>query len=551
MCIDICPVGALTSGTYRYQTRPWEMQHTSTICAHCSNGCKVTLSVRNHRILRANNRDLSGINREFLCIKGRFGFDFVHHPERLTQPLLRRNGALVAASWEEALGEVTSRLVAILGRHGPAALGVIGSNRTTNEENYVLQRLARATLGTNNVDHHRTADYAGLVTAVGSARDSLATLEQLGTARAILLIGSDPTQQHPLVAWQMRAAVRLHGARLHIINAAPIRLRRKAAHFVQVAAGTEAQVLRWLATGEGTFESDLMLELMVLKAAIEKETDVVMVFGPEVEGGALQSLVAYGSRLPGRTRYLALGDYANSRGAADMGLHPAFLPGYAGVGHAGARQRFGELWGTSLPAAPGLDAHQMLGAAVAGTLKALYVVGANPVKTFRLPGMARLGGLELLVVQEMFLTETAQLADVVLPAACAYEKDGTVTNTAGEVQMLRKALDPPAGARSDFDLLRILSYRLGKAGVGRAMPFRTPEEAWDEIRQHVGGYDVAAAALLAGGAEPSSPAPQADPAPVAAPAGTIFSSRDTLFTSGTLGRYCAMVRSVPEAKAEP
>src|ERR1700684_4622691 len=144
MCIDICPVGALTSGTYRYKTRPWEMEYVSTICTHCSNGCKTTLSVRNHEIMRANNRDMSGINKDFLCVKGRFGFDFTKHPERLKLPLVRRNGKLEPSSWEDALAEVCRRLGEIHKASGADSIGFIGSNRTTNEENYLLNRIARA-----------------------------------------------------------------------------------------------------------------------------------------------------------------------------------------------------------------------------------------------------------------------------------------------------------------------------------------------------------------------------------------------------------------------
>ncbi len=153
MCIDICPVGALTSGAYRYKTRPWEMNYMPTVCAHCSNGCKTTLSVRNNEIMRANNRDLSGINKDFLCIKGRYGFDFTNHKDRLKLPLVRRNGALQPSSWEDALAEVAARLKSVRDAHGPDAIGFIGSNRTTNEENYLFQRFIRAVIGTNNVDH--------------------------------------------------------------------------------------------------------------------------------------------------------------------------------------------------------------------------------------------------------------------------------------------------------------------------------------------------------------------------------------------------------------
>src|SRR5579864_3729640 len=180
MCIDICPVGALTSGTYRYHTRPWEMQYVPTVCAHCSNGCKTTLSVRNNEILRANNRDLSGFNVDFLCAKGRFAYDFTRHPERLNQPLIRLGGKLKPSSWEDALAEVAHRLAEIHKANGADSIGFIGSNRTTNEENYLLQRIARASIGTNNIDHHRTADYVSLVGALGSRAGSAgATMKQL------------------------------------------------------------------------------------------------------------------------------------------------------------------------------------------------------------------------------------------------------------------------------------------------------------------------------------------------------------------------------------
>src|SRR4029077_3589112 len=193
MCIDICPVGALTSATYRYKTRPWELTYTGTICNHCGDGCKTTLGVRNNVIIRANNRDHSGINGEFLCVKGRFGWDFVNSEQRLTAPLLRRNGSQQPASWEEAVEEATGRVKQVTAEHGADAVAVIGSNRTTNEEDYVLQRFARTVLGTNNIDHHRTADYSSLVRALtaAGATDRYATAQDLFEASSILLIGND------------------------------------------------------------------------------------------------------------------------------------------------------------------------------------------------------------------------------------------------------------------------------------------------------------------------------------------------------------------------
>ena len=175
MCIDVCPVGALTSGAYRYKTRPWEMNHVSTVCTHCGDGCKTTLGVRSvangSEILRGDNRDKSGINGDFLCIKGRYAFDFANHPDRLTKPLLRgADGKLAEVSWEQALQHAGARLREIRESRGGKAIGVIGSNRTTNEENYLLQKFARTVLGTNNIDHHRTADYTAFARALISAR---------------------------------------------------------------------------------------------------------------------------------------------------------------------------------------------------------------------------------------------------------------------------------------------------------------------------------------------------------------------------------------------
>jgi NADH-quinone oxidoreductase subunit G len=551
MCIDICPVGALTSGTYRYKTRPWEMTYVSTVCTHCSNGCKTTLSVRNNEIIRANNRDLSGFNKDFLCAKGRFGFDFTKHPERLRLPLVRHDGKLLPSSWEDALAEVSRRLAEIHKASGPDSIGFIGSNRTTNEENYLLGRIARAAIGTNNIDHHRTADYANLIAALGTqAAAASATMTQLYEADAVLLVGHDPTEQSPLVAWQIRSAIRHRNARLFIVNSKSIKLLRKAKGFAEVPEGREGSAVRWLSGGEAQLEAGTIERLASLKAALEKENNVVIVFGAELSGAAVRDLVKFGSSLPGQTRYMALGDYANSRGAADMGQLPDMLPGYVPVSDTNGRQKLGSLWGGTIPEKPGMDARAMLAAAAKGQLKALYVVGANPVKTFGVSATGKLGKLDFLVVQDMFLTETAQLADIVLPAASAYEKNGTMTNTSGEVQQVRKGGDT-MGTRSDFDILRFLSFQLAKQGLGQAITNRTPDATFDEIRQSVPGYKVAMATLLLGEAEQTAPISTLNGnAKFDVPVGSIFSSRDTLFTSGSLTPYLTMVRSLPEAAEE-
>jgi NADH-quinone oxidoreductase subunit G len=551
MCIDICPVGALTSGTYRYKTRPWEMAYVPTVCTHCSNGCKTTLSVRNHEIQRSNNRDLSGINKDFLCVKGRFGFDFTKHPERLRNPMLRKGDKLFPVSWEEAAQAAATKLKAVYDAGGADAIGFIGSNRTSNEENYLLQRLARATFGTNNIDHHRTADYSGLVTALGEhTADSLLTMEQLYQSKAVLLIGNDPTNQNPLVAWQIRSGIRHHGTKLFVLNANEIKLKRKATQFVKVEAGQETAALKWLAHEEGQLPPTLVEQLVQLKAALEAESEVAIVFGAEITGSAVATVVAFGSKLPGKTRYIALGDYANSRGAADMGLLPDRLPGYAYVDDARAREAFEKLWGGVIPSKAGLAAPEMVDGAQLGKLKALYVVGANPLAHFGTLGFGR-GKMELLIVHEMFMTETAKLADIVFPAASAYEKDGTVTNTSGEIQLLHKAAEV-MGPRSDFDLLRIVSHQLEKLGLGRAFHYKTPSAVFEEIRKAVPAYNVPQAGLLTGGAEATRVEfARNGHAPHDVPVGVIWSAKDTLFTSGTLGRFCKMMDSLPEAETKP
>src|SRR5438105_5997576 len=274
MCIDICPVGALTSGTYRYKTRPWEMAYVPTVCTHCSNGCKTTLSIRNHEILRANNRDLSGINKDFLCVKGRFGFDFTKHGERTREPMVRKGDKLFPVSWEEAAQTAAARLKAIHARNGPDAIGFMGSSRTSNEENFVLQKLARETFGTANIDHHRSADYSSLIAALGdNARNSLLTMDQLYKSQAVLLIGNDPTNQNPLVAWQIRSGVRHHGLKLYVINSNRIKLTRQAERFVQVAKDQERAAIGWLHR-ETQLSPELVEQLTQLKAALDAASDV-------------------------------------------------------------------------------------------------------------------------------------------------------------------------------------------------------------------------------------------------------------------------------------
>ncbi len=496
-CIDICPVGALTSGTYRYQTRPWEMEYAGTICTHCSNGCKTTLGVRNGEIIRANNRDRSGINGEFLCIKGRYAFDFNTHPDRLTAPLVRINGELQPVSWAQALSAVAKKFAETKERGGK--FGVIGSNHTTNEENYFLQKFARQVLGTSNIDHHRTGDVATLIDALQGKTDALATTADLYAAPAALVVSSDLAQQHPLLAYQLRANFRHHKAKLYAVTPGPVREDGYATKTMRAAEGEE------LAAVESFREQ------------LSQQTSLVILFGDSIKGDAIRKLVAFGDSLNIPVKYVCLVDYSNSRGASDMGVLPDLLPGYRGVRDSGLE--------------PGLAYDGILSAA---ELDVLYVVGANPLSAHTLAATN-----SFVVVQDLFLTETGRRADVVLPANSAYEKSGTVTSVCGEVQKL-KAGAKTMGAKPDLEIIGLIAKEMGaQIGVWK------PDNVFAEIRQNVPGYNVALPVLETGGAVSTTPVNGHVPGEWRPD--LIKSARNTLFLSGTLGRYSKMLNSVLEA----
>ncbi len=494
MCIDICPVGALTSGPYRYKTRPWEMQHVGTICTHCSNGCKTTLGVRNDRIIRGNNRDRSGINGEFLCMKGRYAFDFNDHPERLQSPLVRKNGVLEAVSWAEALETVAIKFKETKARNGK--FGVIGSNHTTNEENYFLQKFARQILGTNNIDHHRTGDVPALLDALSGKTDALASTGDLYDRKAFLIIGSDLSQQHPFLAFQIRANYRHHAAHIYTVTPGPV---REAKYSVSSVVADPANFLQAV---EG------------LRDQLKAEPDLVILFGDAITGERIRNLVSFGDSLGIPVKYVSLVDYSNSRGASDMGLLPHLGPGYQPVEN------------------PGMSYREILSAT---DLDALWVVGSNPFKS----AQADTGTRRFLVVQDMFLTETGQRADVVLPTASAYEKSGTVTNVCGEVQRLKAAIKT-MGTKPDLEIMGLLSKEIG-INIG----IWSPDKMFEEIRKTVHGYNIPLPVVASGGA--AQTAPVSGHVPGHSRPDLIWSAGDTLFTSGSLGRYSKMLGSVLEA----
>lgn len=579
MCIDICPVGALTSGAYRYKTRPWEMNHIGTICTHCGDGCKTTLGVRRAdagmEIVRGDNRDKSGINGDFLCIKGRYAFDFADNPERIKQPLIRQGGRLVPTSWEQAFEHIASHLKNVRETQGGAAIGVIGSNRTTNEENYLLQKFARTVLQTNNIDHHRTADFPAFAAALHGATGKTAALKETAQAKAVLLIGNDPTQQHPLLAWNLRTNVRINGGKLYIVNSREIKLKRQATLFANVEA--EVEFVSFLA-GKHTATDDTWTKL---RDSLANEPELIIIFGSELRGATIRDLVEWGLKHPG-AKFICLGDYANSRGAADMGLYPDLLPGYTPVS---PTTPFADEY-AALPSTPGLDIRGMFAAAKSGKLGALYIIGSNPVSDYPVDPIALQN--TFVVAQDMFLTETAALAEVVLPAANAYEKSGTFTNTYGDLQMLKKAGDV-SGVRTDFEMIVRIADRMG-ADIRKLVPFGKAQRAdtgqargaqsgeadrhrvWlankniepklspfdasamlDEIQRLVRGYQNLSRLNLFGGSDTHTDAVGEGVGAMTVTGGpdAIAPANDILFTSGTLGRYSKILNSVIENDRKP
>jgi NADH-quinone oxidoreductase subunit G len=572
-CIDICPVGALTSGIYRYQTRPWEMTHVGTICTHCADGCKTTLGTRNDKIIRGNNRDHSGINGEFLCIKGRYGFDFYDHAERLQAPLIRVNGQLVEASWAQALDTVAGKFTEIRANDG--TFGVIGSNHTTNEENFYLQKFAREILGTNNIDHHRTGDVVTLIDALSGTTAKLATVSDLYDRKAVLVLGADLALEHPLLSWQIRANYRHHQAHVYAVTPGPVREDKYAAESIRVG-GPAAKVQgdlgivpgrgpgatttgpanapiggpgivpnpdagapepRWervtnagMAYAESSsfvhpqnataVPGDYFAALESLRDKLKADGDLVIVFDDSFKGDDIRKLVQFGESLGIPVKYVCLVDYSNSRGAVDMGLTPELLPGFQPAQH------------------PGLHLREMLEA----DLAALWVVGANPYKD----GVARKAGF--LVVQDMFLTETARLADVVLPAGSAYEKNGTVTNVTGEVQRLKRAVQT-MGAKPDLEIMGFIAREMG---VAAALGPWVPDVVFEQIRKEVRGYHVPAPVIATGGSAQTMPVNGR--VAVESRPDLVRSDHNGLFASGTLGRYSKVLNTVVESrpsKAEP
>jgi NADH-quinone oxidoreductase chain G len=490
--VEMCPVGALTAKSFRFVTRPWELKRTASVCGLCSVGCNVLVDVRVNKLMRQYSRTNDSIDEGFLCDRGRWNMDLTNSPERLRTPLIRnQRGKLEPASWDEALRLVARRLRTVVGEHGADAVGGIGSTHTTNEEAYLFQKLLRAGLGTNNVDH-----FHGRFPAIERNglpwvwTDSIAGLEQ---AEVIVLLGTETYLRQPIIDLRIRRAIR-KGTRVYVVTPEPARLDRLAAGVIRYSAGETAAVARALLSvvlGEsltrGDFAAQRAASVASLKQTLGDTEGLATSAGADLESlrtlarelaRAKGAVLLYdematrepsGATLPQDALQLALltdnfgrpgagvGPLLadnNSLGARDMGLLPDQLPGYQMLGDGAA---LAQAWGADLPETAGKDYDAMLG----GGGRALYVMGADPARHATAEQLTRLEALDFLVVQDLFLTETAKRATVVLPAVAYTEKDGTFTNTERAVQVVRRAMADLPGALPDWQILRDVANAMG------------------------------------------------------------------------------------------
>ncbi|QBD80181.1 NADH dehydrogenase (quinone) subunit G [Ktedonosporobacter rubrisoli] len=497
--VEMCPVGALTASSYRFKARPWELKRVPSVCNNCSVGCNARVDVRVDKIMRLMSRTNDEVDDGWLCNRGRWDFNFVNNPQRLRTPLIKRNGSLTPATWSEALQYIAQRFKDISGKHGAQAIGGIGSTRTTNEETYLFQKFLREVIGTPNVDHHHGRFEGPRDKLTGKPWMLTNSIVDLEKAGHIVLIASDPYQRQPVLNLRIKKAMR-GGAKITIINSAPTELDRfetndqykvRTIAIPEHGAGAAAHLLLKLALSHKDVDSSKYEGRISTTSAGKAVSQAVTALGESTTTSLQQlvdELVSAGSAAKGAVilydematldpgcedlaadlQALAvvtnnidrpgagvgpLFEDANSLGARDMGLLPDALPGYQ-------------------PAAQtGLSYSEMLSSP---QLKALYVMGANPVRHLAKPELP--STLEFVVVQDILLTETAQQADVVLPAVTFAEKDGSMTNVDHHVQAIRRALRPLPGAKSDWEILIELAHELGKD-----WSYDSPQEILDEI----------------------------------------------------------------------
>jgi predicted molibdopterin-dependent oxidoreductase YjgC len=466
-CVEICPVGALTTKQFKYRGRTWNLEPTYSVCNYCGNGCRIMYQSRLGRIVR-----VKAAARNYLCGKGRFGWDAVHHPDRLTTPLVRVGGELVPATWEEALAMVVTNLNVIKNRRGADSIGGLGSVRTTNEENYLFQKFLRGAVGTNNVDLlARLKTPRGLNTVFFSGEVS-----RISGHDAVLVLDGDVGEINPLTGIEIVRAVNRSYRKLVLVNSGFNKFNRLASVVLDYGSpeAALADILPALKGGGGTAEA------RQAAAILQDAKSVAVIIPARLSSREYAQIGELLPLLKGATAYPVV-RRSNFQGAMDMGVLPGYYPGYEKVAP-DATSRLAAAWNTMLPDAPGLTAVEMLAGITAGKIASLYIMGDDPVGSDgRLKQV--LEKLEFLVVQDIFLTETAKLASVVLPASSIAEKAGTVTSLERRLQEVHRAEEPHGDSKPDWEILQTVASRMGSP-----MQYASVDDIRREIRATVPLY---------------------------------------------------------------
>ncbi|MEC8109866.1 MAG: formate dehydrogenase subunit alpha, partial [Pseudomonadota bacterium] len=540
-CVQACPTGALMPKTLLDDSQALAItpdRQVDSVCPYCGVGCQLTFSVKDDKIVSVAGRQ-GPANAGRLCVKGRYGFDYIANPERLTSPLIRREDVPKSASmpfdpanplthfreasWEEALDMAAGRLARVRDEHGPSAMAGFGSAKGTNEEAYLVQKLVRTGFGTNNVDHCTRLCHASSVAAllenIGSGAVT-ASFAECRNAEAIIVIGANPTVNHPVAATFIKNAAQ-RGARLYILDPRGQHLDRYATESLRFSPGSDVAMLNAMINviiTEELYDADYVAKQTEgfedLKARTAHTTPEAMAPICGVDADTLRrvargyatagsAMIFWGMGISQHTHgtdnsrclislALLTGNVGragtglhplrgqnNVQGASDAGLIPMFFPDYKPVTDAETRAKYENFWGTTLDPERGLTVVEITDAAYDGDIKAMYIMGENPAMSDPDQEHARtaLANLDILVVQDIFMTETAAFADVILPASAFPEKDGTVTNTDRRVQMGRAAVPMPGQAQQDWWIIQELANRMGLSWT-----YSHPRDVFNEMR---------------------------------------------------------------------
>jgi len=505
-CISVCPTGALTEKPSKGKGRAFECKKVRTTCSYCGTGCNLDLNIRDNKVVRITNTYDAKVNAGDLCVKGKFGAEFVHHEDRLTKPLIRKNGELKEVEWDEAIPYVANKFNELKEKYGSDSLGVFSSSRTTNEEIYVSTKLARAAFGTNNVDNCARVCHCpsvvGLAAAFGSGA-ATNSFDEIPDADVLFVIGSNTTEAHPIVALKVKVALK-KGAKLIVGDPRKIELEEFSDVWLNLKPGSNVALLNGMMhviVKEGLENQEF------IKSRTESYEDIVelvkdytpeMVSGitginPEkiaqaarIYAGSKKSMIIYSLGMTehkhGSVNVMSMANLAlltgnvgspstgvnplrgqnNVQGSCDMGALPNVYVGYQKVDDPAVHAKFEKMWGAKLSDKPGRVSTDMLRSMKNGEIKGFYILGEDPAHTDPnvLDVRENLKSLEFLVVQDIFLTETTKYADVVLPGASFAECNGTYTNGERRVQRVNKAIEPLCG-KENWETICEISTAMG------------------------------------------------------------------------------------------